>query len=134
MYLDEKDLALEIVDVNTAAGQHRTPEFLARNPAGLIPVLELDDGQYLPESSAIVEYLEEKYPEKPLMGTTAEQRGRVRALERIASDLAILCAIKLRHTHPRFAEMIKQIPAAAEAVGPMLDAQLHTLEQHPARH
>ena len=57
IYLAEKGLNIDMVVVDVAAGEHKTAQFRARNPAGLIPVLELDDGSYIPESSAIVEYL-----------------------------------------------------------------------------
>jgi len=130
LYLAAKGLPLELVDVDLATGQNKTPQFLAKNPAGLIPVLELDDGSTLPESSAIVEYLEERFPEPPLMGRTPEARSKVRALERIASDLAVLTAILFQHSHPRFAGRMKQFPDAAEAVRPLVNAQLSALEQH----
>lgn len=45
------------VEVNSAAGETRTPEYLARNANGKVPLLELADGRYLPESNAILCYL-----------------------------------------------------------------------------
>ena len=45
------------VEVNSVAGETRTPEYLARNPNGKVPLLELADGRYLPESNAILCYL-----------------------------------------------------------------------------
>jgi glutathione S-transferase len=45
------------VDVNSAAGETRTPEYLAKNPNGKVPLLETEAGQYLPESNAILCYL-----------------------------------------------------------------------------
>lgn len=50
-------LAYEWVPVDIMQGQSRTPEFLARNPAGQVPVVELDDGRYLAQSNAIIGYL-----------------------------------------------------------------------------
>ena len=93
-------------------------------------MLELDDGSYIPESSAIVEYLEEVHPEPSMMGDTPEMRGRVRALERIASDLAIVSGTMLQHFHPRFASHIKQVPAVAEAMRANVEQQLAVLEAH----
>jgi maleylacetoacetate isomerase len=49
--------------VDLAKGEQRSPEHLARNPRGALPVLELDDGGLLTESPAIVEYLEELCPQ-----------------------------------------------------------------------
>jgi glutathione S-transferase len=56
----------EYVPVDILHGQSRSPEFLARNPNGRIPVLELDDGTFLPESNAILFYLAEGTPFLPL--------------------------------------------------------------------
>ena len=98
IYLAEKGLDLELVEVDLASGEHKTAAFLARNPAGLIPVLELDDGSYIPESSAIVEYLEDIHPQPSMIGETPELRGKVRAVERIASDLAIIAGTMLQHS------------------------------------
>jgi glutathione S-transferase len=130
MYLAMKGLNVEIEDVDLAAGANRTAEFLAKNPAGQIPVLELDDGSTLPESSVIVEYLEERFPEPPMIGHTSEARGRVRVVERIASDLSVLTPVLFQHSHPRFAGQLKQSPEAAEAVRTLVDKQLAVLEKH----
>jgi glutathione S-transferase len=48
---------VERIEVSLFAGESRTPEFLAKNPAGRIPVLQLDDGSHLPESNAILWHL-----------------------------------------------------------------------------
>jgi len=130
IYLAEKGVTLELVEVDVASGEHKTPAFRARNPAGLIPVLELDDGSHIPESSAIVEYLEEIYPEPSMTGDTPEMRGKVRAVERIASDLAIVAGVMLQHSHPRFASQFKQVPAVAEVMRANASAQLAVLEKH----
>jgi glutathione S-transferase len=130
IYLAEKGLDIQLVVVDVAAGEHKSAEFRAKNPAGLIPVLELDDGSYLPESSAIVEYLEEIHPKPSLLGETPELRGKVRAIERIASDLAIVAGTMLQHSHPRFAAHIKQVPAVAEAMRANVNQQLSVLEAH----
>lgn len=130
IYLAEKDLDLELVEVDLASGEHKTAAFRAKNPAGLIPVLELDDGSYIPESSAIVEYLEEIHPEPSMIGDTPEVRGKVRAVERIASDLAIVAGAMLQHSHPRFAGHIKQVPAVAEVMRANASQQLAVLEMH----
>jgi len=89
LYLAEKaaggatiDLPQVVVDLRER--EHKTPAHLARNPLGKLPVLELDDGTYLTESLAIIEYLEECYPAPPMIGRTTAERARVRELERIA--------------------------------------------------
>jgi glutathione S-transferase len=58
----------------------RRPEFLALNPAGEVPVLVEPDGTTLSDATAITEYLEEIYPERPLMGATPIERAETRRL------------------------------------------------------
>jgi glutathione S-transferase len=130
IYLAEKGLDIELIEVDVASGEHKTEAFRAKNPAGLIPVLELDDGSYLPESSAIVEYLEDVHPAPSMIGETAELRGKVRAIERIASDLAIVAGVMLQHSHPRFAGHIRQVPDVAEAMRANVSQQLAVLDKH----
>jgi len=64
------------VEVSTTRGETRTREFLARNPNAQVPVLELEDGQFLPESGAILCYLAEGSPLLP-----AERLARARVLQ-----------------------------------------------------
>lgn len=82
MFLAEKGLAVERTFVDIITGENRQPPFLARNPAGHTPLLELDDGSHLAESLAICEYLEEINPAPPLIGSSASERAQTRALLR----------------------------------------------------
>lgn len=59
--------------------EHRTPEFLAINPQGLVPAL-VDDGKVFAQSLAVLEYLDEAYPEPPLLPKGPAERAYVRAL------------------------------------------------------
>lgn len=97
LYLAEKaeggsPLPVEEVTVNLRDGEQKSPEHLARNPFGKLPVLELADGTFLRESPAIIEYLEERFPDPPLIGRSPEERARVRELDRVA-DLGVLLQI-----------------------------------------
>jgi glutathione S-transferase len=74
--LQELGLQFRAVTVNLLAGQHRSPEFLAINPGGKIPVL-VDGDLVLTESVAIALYLAEKYPEKGFMSVEARGRAEV---------------------------------------------------------
>ncbi len=71
IFLAEKGLEVPIVDIDMEKGENQTPEFLAKNPLGTLPVLELDDGTIVTESIAICRYFEELHPDPPLFGTTA---------------------------------------------------------------
>jgi glutathione S-transferase len=78
MFIAEKGLDLPVTQVDIIAGENRREPFLSINPAGEIPVLELDDGTNLAETAAICEYLEERHPDPPLIGTTPETRAATR--------------------------------------------------------
>jgi len=88
LYIAEREqlgtqMNIDQIVVNTVKGRHKEPEHLARNPFGTVPTLELDDGSYLVESLAIIEYLEDKFPDGALLAGSPEQRGRARDVERI---------------------------------------------------
>jgi maleylacetoacetate isomerase len=74
--------------VHLRMGNQRAQDYLALNPQGLVPALQLDDGAVLTQSLAIIEYLEETHPAPPLLPADAQGRARVRALA-----LAIACEI-----------------------------------------
>ena len=77
------EMSIEQIVVNTVKGRHKEPEHLARNPFGTVPTLELDDGTFLVESLAIIEYLEDKFPDGALISGTPEEKGKARDVERI---------------------------------------------------
>lgn len=84
-----KGLPFEAVPVHLVrnGGEHRQPDYLALNPAGLVPALE-DRGQVLTQSLAIIEYLDETYPAPALLPGDALNRARIRALaQAIACDI-----------------------------------------------
>ncbi|MFI4973589.1 MAG: glutathione S-transferase family protein [Caulobacterales bacterium] len=78
MFMAEKGLNIPREEVNLMAGENRQPAHLARNPAGQMPSLEMDNGQVLSEITAICEYLEEKNPFPSLIGRTPEERAETR--------------------------------------------------------
>jgi len=92
IYLAEKGIELERVEVDLHARENRSPAFLKKNPSGKIPVLELEGGAFLPESAAIMEYLEEIYPRPSMLGETPEQRAQTRATDRVASEIFTVLA------------------------------------------
>jgi glutathione S-transferase len=55
--LSQLGIAYRLVEVDLLRGENRTPEFLAKNPSGLVPLLEVTPGRYLPESNAILWYI-----------------------------------------------------------------------------
>ncbi len=77
--LELKGLAFENVPVNLATGVNKDPGFIARNPYGSLPMLEAD-GRDRAQSMALLEWLEEAYPDPPLLPQGAEDRYTVREL------------------------------------------------------
>ena len=81
-----KGIDYQYASLHLAKGEHLKPEFQAFAAEGLVPVLELDDGQLLTQSMAIIEYLDETHPAgAPLLPADALGRARVRALSQIVA-------------------------------------------------
>ena len=102
LYLAEKalggcEIEMEQVKVSLPQGEQHHPEHLARNPFGKLPVLELDDGSYLCESLAIIEYLEELHPDPPMIGRDALERARNRELERTIDIGGLMAIARIVH-------------------------------------
>lgn len=116
MFILEKGLSLPSVKVDVFTGENRQPAFLAINPAGQTPVLELDDGTMLAEASAIAEYLEELHPTPALIGSNAYERAQTRQWwRRVEFNVTefIHNAYHYAEGLPRFAERIPVAPEAA---------------------
>lgn len=78
--------------LNLASGEHLTPEFKTMNPRGVVPVL-VHDGNTIVESSVICSYLDEVFPEPPLMPRTPVQRATMRLWCKLPDDmLHMACA------------------------------------------
>lgn len=89
LYLAERaELGVEIeaerYTVNTLKGRQKEPEHIARNPFGTLPVLELEDGTYILESLAIIDYFEKLFPDGGLFPSDPKQYALARDIERIA--------------------------------------------------
>jgi maleylpyruvate isomerase len=83
-----KNLPYESITKNLRLGEHRMAEFLRVNVQGFVPALGLDDGAVLTQSVAIMEYLDEIYPDPQLLPSDPVARARVRALtQAITSDI-----------------------------------------------
>ena len=72
--------ALPVNLIAPAGGEHRQSAYLQINPQGRVPALRTDEGELLIQSPAIIEYLEERYPQVPLLAKDLVQRARERAV------------------------------------------------------
>ena len=137
LYLAEKGIELDRCEVDLHAHENRGPSFLEKNPSGKVPVLELDSGAFLPESAAIIEYLEEIYPSPSMLGETAEERAQIRATDRVASEFFTVFSQYLMHTSPAILQIhpdVVQYPQVGIALQPFVDQLLDQLEIRMGEH
>jgi glutathione S-transferase len=83
-------------DEDASCRPSQRDEYVARSPMGKAPFLELDDGRRLTESQVICEYLEEAYPQKPLLPRDPLQRAKVREL---VSHIELYLELPVRRTY-----------------------------------
>jgi len=119
MFAAEKGIALDKVEVDLMGGENRQPPYLEKNPSGQLPCLEMDNGDYLSEITVICEYLEEKYPNPPLIGSNAEERALTRMWTR-KIDLSICEPLangfRFSEGLPLFKDRMITVPEAAEGL------------------
>ena len=82
VFLAEKGVDIPKTEVSIIEGENLKPEYLAVNPRGLLPTLELDDGNRLDETIAICRYIEETQPEPNLMGRDALEKAQIESWQR----------------------------------------------------
>lgn len=115
-YMAERGITLPQEDIDLMAGANRQAAFLAINPAGQLPALQLDDGSVVTEVTAICEYLDETQPGPRLLGDTPEARAQVRRWTRWA-DLNICEPLgngfRFSEGLPVFQERMRCLPEAA---------------------
>ena len=103
MFMAEKGIECEVVQVNIVIGENLADDYLSVNPRGLLPSLVLDDGTVLDESVAICQYLEETQPEPALMGGDAASRAHITARQRhMEFDGLVAAAETFRNAYPGF--------------------------------
>lgn len=136
MYAAEKGIALELVEIDIAAGAHQGADYLAINSRAELPTLELPDGSYLTESIAICRWLEAEHPQPNLFGSSARERAAIDScIDRLMFRMYVPLTHVFRNTHPFWAERLTQVPAWGEqqrsavlAEYAALDRELETSE------
>ena len=115
----EKGITLQTEAIDIMKGENRQAAYLKKNPAGGSPCLELDNGSYISEITAICEYLEDKFPAKPLIGSTPEERAETRMwTRRIDLNICEPLANGFRYSEglPMFKTRMTTLPEAAEGL------------------
>src|SRR5215470_13444722 len=129
IFLAEKAVAYDTIEVSIAAAAHQTPEFRKKNPISLLPVLELEDGKILRESMAICRYMEELHPEPNLFGADAWERAQIEQWNRHAElELLIPIAQVFRNTHAFWNGRIRQAPEYGEIMREQVCGRFDWLE------
>ena len=110
IFLAEKGVSIPIVPVDMLKGENATPAFLAINPLGKLPVLELDDGSHISESTAICRYIESVHPEPNLFGRDARESAAIEMWDR-RIELTVMAPIlhAFRHLSPFWAGRVIQV-------------------------
>jgi glutathione S-transferase len=117
MFLAEKGVTLPLVEVDLMGGENRRAPYTDKNPSGQLPCLELDDGTVLAEVLPLCEYIEEKYPSPPLIGSTPEERAITRMwTRRIDLNIVEPMANGFRYGEGLmlFKDRIRTIPQASD--------------------
>ena len=105
IFLAEKGIEVETVQVDIPAGENLGAEFRAINPRCLLPTLVLDDGTVIDESMAICVYFEGLHPEPALMGADAKSRAVIASAQRhMEHDGLLSVAEAFRNGNPAFAD------------------------------
>lgn len=122
IFLAEKGIDVARVPVDLFNGEHMSPEYMAKNPACDIPMLELDNGTCISQIRGICRYFEESNPNPPMLGSTPEEKAVVEMWEHLAFMNGILAVAEVfRNTAEGFADRAvvgphnyKQLPELAE--------------------
>lgn len=129
IFVAEKGLKIPTEQVDLATGQNRTPEMLAKNPAGGLPVLELDDGTHMAESVAICRYLEGLHPDPNLMGKDSRDQSIIEMWNRrVELGLFAAAGRAFQHTNELFKARLKQFPEYGETQREAVTQQLQWLD------
>jgi glutathione S-transferase len=109
MFAAEKGITLETRDISLIAREHRSAAYLAINPRGQTPALQLDDGTVITESVSICRYLEARHPDPPLFGTTPVESAYIDMWIRRAEFMLFMpVGAVWVHTHPLTAAVVPE--------------------------
>ena len=107
----------------------REPEFLARNPAGKIPLLETDDGQHVFESQSILQYLETIFPDPPMIRADERKARRLDVQSGLVNEFFFYLYISTLHTSPYVSKGQKQAYDIDIVANPYWRARLDQIDE-----
>lgn len=129
IFLAEKNIPMDYVQLDIQKGENLSPEMRARNPMAKVPVLELDDGTCIAESKAICLYFENLHPDPPLMGSTALEKAQIEMWDRqVEFGLFVQVGMCFQHTTGYFSDRMTPIKEYGESCVKNVLAYLDVLE------
>ena len=138
IFIAEKNIKIETVELNLMKGEHMTSDYRSKNPNLEVPLLELEDGTTIPQVNAICRYLEDIHPDNPLHGRDPVEGALVEAANtKIQLDGFMAVAEAFRNFTPGLKDRAMpgphnyaQIPELAKRGLLRLDNFLADLESH----
>lgn len=118
IFLAEKNIAMEYVQLDIEKGENLSPEIRAKNPLAKVPILQLDDGSCISEAASICRYFEEIQPEPALMGSTALEKVQIDMWQRqVELYLFMQVGMCFQHTTGYFKDRMTPIKEYGEVAG-----------------
>ncbi len=130
IFLAEKGVDVPFVEVDMTKHENATPEYLAKNPMGKMPVLELDDGTYISESTAICRYIEALHPEPNLFGNDPLEAAQIEMWDRrMELDMAVPVMHAFQHGSPFWEGRLTQVKDYSEVVSETIRKNMAWLDE-----
>lgn len=130
IFLAEKNIPMEYVQIDLQKGENLSPEMRLKNPIGKVPVLELDNGTCIGESVAICRYFEALQPEPALMGSTPLQQAQIEMWQRqVEFGLFMQIGMCFQHSTGYFKDRMTPIPEYGAEAGKIASKYLNVLEK-----
>lgn len=130
IFLAEKGIEMEYVQLDLQKGENLSKEMRKKNPIGKVPVLELDDGTCIGESVAICRYFEALQPDPPLMGVTALEQAQIEMWQRqVEFGLFMQIGMCFQHSTGYFKDRMTPVPEFGAVAGKTAQGYLKLLER-----
>ena len=133
IFLAEKAIDMDYVQVDIEKGENLSKAMRAKNPIGKVPILELDDGTCISESDAICTYFEALQPEPSLLGSSALEKAQIAMWQRqVEFGLFMQVGMCFQHTTGYFKDRMTPVPEFGQQAGINASKFLHLLNKRLA--
>lgn len=133
IFLAEKSIPMDYVQVDIEKGENLSKEMRQKNPIGKVPILELDDGTCISESDAICTYFEALQPDPSLLGSTALEKATISMWQRqVEFGLFMQVGMCFQHSTGYFKDRMTPVPEFGKQAGINASKFLHLLNKRLA--